>query len=243
MKKLILALALCLPGAGIAQQAFLLEDTIATKDVPVNAFIVNMPNDFDEAIDNYKKFVKEEYHLKVKKENSSTYIIEAVDLPHLSVKRGDLKTYLISTDSMNIMAFSFLLGYDIFLDSKAYPEEMDRFRNYVVQYMDFNYRTHYINGIEQLTKELDAVKKELRQSENKIRSMKKKTISLDKKVSKEMDESKKIQFDSERQQLENDIKSTSSQLPDIRFYMSEKEEELFKMKEELNTYHQLITAL
>ena len=170
MKKLILALALCLPGAGIAQQVFLLEDTIATKDVPVNAFIVNMPNDFDEAIVNYKKFVKDEYRLKVKKENSSTFVIKALDLPHLSVKRGDLKTYLIPTDSMNVLGFSFLLGYDIFLDSKDHPEEMGRFKNYVVQYMDFNCRTHYINKIDLLMKELDGAKKELRQSENKISS-------------------------------------------------------------------------
>lgn len=121
MKKLMLALALCVAEAGIAQQIFLVEDMITTKDEPVNAFIINMPNDFDEEIDNYKMYVKEEYHLKVKKENSSTYMIVAVDLPHLSVKRGDLKTYLIPTESTNIMAFSFLLGYDIFLDSKEYP--------------------------------------------------------------------------------------------------------------------------
>lgn len=120
---------------------------------------------------------------------------------------------------------------------------MGRFKNYVVQYMDFNYRTHNANGIEQLTRQLDDAKKELRQSENKISSMKKKSTSLYKKASKEMDESKKNQFDSERLQLENDIKSTSLQLPDIRFYMREKEDELFKMKEELNTYHQLIAEL
>ena len=243
MKKLMLALVLCLPGTGIAQDVFLLEDTIATNDVPVNALIINMPNDFDEAMVNYKKFVKDAYKLKVKKENSSTYVIEAVDLPHLSVKRGDLKTYLIPTDTINIMGFSFLLGYDIFLDSKEHPEEMDRFKQYVVRYMDFNCRAHYTNKIERLTKELDGSKKELRQRENKISSLTKKSISLDKKASKETDETKRNQFNSEKVLIENDIKSTSSQLPDIRFYMSEKEEEVLGIKEELNRYHKLITAL
>jgi len=243
MKKLILALVLCLPRAGMPQQVFLIEDTIATKDVPVNAFIINMPNDFDEAIANYKKFLKEEYKLKVKKENSNTYVIEAVDLPHLSVKRGDLKAYLLPTDSMNIMAFSFLLGYDIFLDSKNYPEEMDQFKNYVVRYMDFNYRTYYTNQIEQLTKELDGAKKELMQSENKIISWRKKSISLHKKASKEKDDTKKMQLDSENQQLERNIMSTASQLPGMRLHINEKGMELFRMKDELNTYHQLITSL
>ena len=70
-----------------------------------------------------------------------------------------------------------------------------------------------------------------------------KSVPLDKKASKETDETKRNQLDSEKMLIENDIKNTSSHLPDIRFYMSEKEEELFKMKEELNTYHQLITSL
>ena len=99
---------------------------------------------------------------------------------------------------------------------------MKQFKNYAVQHMDFNYRTYFTNGIVRHTKQLDELKKELRQNENKISSMKKKSISLEKKVTKETNQKKKIQFDSERQPLENDIKNTSSKLPDLRFNMGDR---------------------
>ena len=102
---------LCLPVWAAAQDVFIVEDMVTTKDISVNAYIIGIKGEFDDAVDNFKEFVKEGYDYKVEKENKTTYMIEAVDLPHISVKRGDLKAYLVQTDSMNLMAFSFFPKY------------------------------------------------------------------------------------------------------------------------------------
>ena len=243
MKNLIIALLLCLPGLGTAQNVFLIEDMVTTKDLSVNALIISMPDDFDEAIANYKEFVKDGYELKVKKENKNTYMIEAVDLPHMSTKRGDLKTYLFHTDSMNIMAFSFLLGYDVFLTSEDHPEEMIQFKKFVIEFMDFHYKAHYSQGIEQQSKALSGIKKELLQNENKISSLKKKVVSLAKKEAKETDATKKVGINAEKQLTENEIDELVDQVTAMRADVNEKEKELFALKEELNDYHLQITSL
>ena len=243
MKRLIIALIFCFPILGTAQNVFLVEDMVTTKDIPVNALIISMTDDFDEAINNYKKFIKEGYEYKVKKDNSTTYVIEAVDLPHLSVKRGDLKTYLIHTDSMNVMAFSFLLGYDVFLTSKEHSEEMVQFKQFVVEFMDFHYKAHYSKDIDEQAKLLASDKKELQRNENEISSLKKKVVSLSKKWSKETDETKKVEINAEKQLTENEINKLVDEVTVMRVDVNKKEKEVFALKQELNKFHLQITSL
>ena len=116
MYKLFIYLFLYVPLSGIAQNLFLIEREVPTSDVPVTALVMNVTDNFDEVIDNFKKYVKEEYDLKLKKEDNSMYEVKEVSLPHISVKRGDLRTYLIPTDSMNLLGLAYILGYDIYID-------------------------------------------------------------------------------------------------------------------------------
>ena len=243
MKNLIISLLLCVPFTGIAQKLFLIEREISTSDVPVTALVMNVTDNFDEVIDNYKKFVKEEYDLKVKKEDNNMYEVEEVSLPHISVKRGDLRTYLIPTDSMNLIGIAFILGYDMFLNSTEYPDEMMQLKNLSVAFLEYHYHAYYYDKIESLNKELKGLIKDLNQNENKISSLKKKVISLDKKASKEDDETKKREIASDKLETENEIDIIVSQLPEMRDNLSIKEDEVSILKEELNIYHQQISLL
>jgi peptidoglycan hydrolase CwlO-like protein len=215
---------------------------ITTKDMSVNALIFNIKGEFDDAIDNYREFVKEAYDLKVDKENKTTYIIKAVDLPHISVKRGDVKTYLIHTDSMNVMAFTFLLGYDVFLSSKENPLEMAQFKKYVIDFMDFQYQAYYAGVIKGQNKDLDGTKKDLSQKEGKISSLKKKVVSLAKKKEKETDATKKVAINAEMQLTENEINELVDQVTALRVEVSQKEKGIYKLKGELNKFHLQITS-
>jgi len=243
MKKIIIALLICLPTLGAAQDVFIVEEIVTTKDMTVNAFVIGIKGDFDDAIDNYKDFIKEGYDYKVGKVNKTTYMVEAVDLPHLSLKRGDLKTYLITTDSMNVMAFSFFLGYDVFLTSKEHPQEMAQFRKLIIDYMDFHYNAHYSVEIAKKNKDLEKSKKELLQNENEVRSLKKKVISLAKKKDKEQDATKKVDIDGQKQLTENEITVLVDEATALRGVISKKEKALYKQKQALNKYHLQITSL
>lgn len=243
MKYLITVIVLCFPKWGNTQQLFLIEDQVTTDDTKVSALLIKTTNDFDEAIDNYKKYVKEEYDLKVKKNNSTTYMIEMVELPHLSVRRGDLYNYLYQTDSANIMAFSFRLGYDISINTEEYPQEMQEFRKFIVGYMEYHYHAHYMKLIDEQRKIMDQAVKELRQNENKISSIHKKASSLDKKYQKETDELKKSEISSEKATLESEVEILTEKLPKQRQKVSDLEEVISIFKEELNGYHQEISSL
>ena len=243
MKNLIIVLIISLPTFGFTQNMFLVEEMVSTKDMSVNALIINMTDDFDEAVANYKEFVKDGYELKVKKKNNTTYVVEEVDLPHISVKRGDLKAYLFHTDSMNVMAFSFLLGYDVYLTREDHPEEMAQFKKFVVDFMDFHYKAHYSVGIDEQNKALESLKKELMKNENKISSLKKKVVSLAKKESKETDSTKKVEINAEKQLTQNEIDETVDLVTTMRVDVSKKEKEVFGLKNELNKCHLQITSL
>jgi hypothetical protein len=243
MKNLIVALIIFLPTLAGAQDAFITEEMVTTKEMTVDAFVIGIKGDFDDAVDNYKNFVKEGFEYKVDKVNKTTYMVEAVDLPHLSLKRGDLKTYLITTDSMNVMAFSFFLGYDVFLTSKENPQEMTQFRKFVIDFMDFHYKAFYTVEIEKQTKDLEGSKKELLQNENKVSSLKKKVVSLAKKKDKEEDATKKVDIDSQKQLTENEITVLVDEATALRGVISKKEKALYKQKQELNKYHLQITSL
>lgn len=243
MKNLIIALVLTLPMLATAQDVFIIEEMVTTKDVSVNAFVIGIRGDFDDAIEDYKTFVKTGYEYKVEKDNKTTYIVKAVDLPHISVKRGDIKTYLIHTDSMNILAFSFLLGYDVFLTSKEYPQEMAQFRKFVVDYMDYHYKTYFTGVIKTQSKGLESTQKDLSQKENKISSAKKKIISLAKKKEKEEDATKKVAINADIQLTENEVKELEDQVAALRVDVINKEKAVYKLKQELNKYHLDITSL
>jgi len=244
MKNLIAAIILVLPGWVYSQNLFLLEDETTTeKDRNVNVLIIKTTDDFDEAINNYKKFAKDEYDLKVKKENNNYYIIEEVDIPQFSVKRGDLKTYLYHTDTVNILAFSFLLGYDISINSQDYPQEMANFKKFVIGYMEYHYEQYYAERIKELNKSLDKSQKELSKMEKEVSSTKKKIESLEKKAEKETDEAKNRQIQSERTSLENETEQLLGELPGLRDNVSEYEKAVFELKTEMNAYLQAIAKL
>jgi len=243
MKKLILIITLYIPILGIAQKPFIIEGEVPTESVPVNSWIIGITDDFDDAMDNYKDYVKEEFGLKVKKNSSTCYEIPEVNVPHLSIKRGDLKTYLFQTDSMNILAFSFLLGYDIHVNSQDYPQEMAEFKKFVIRYMEFHYKAFYDEKIEDKNKELGKLKKELKQNEDKISSLKKKSTNLGEKEAKEEDVAKKNKIVSEKQIVDSEIDTMVEQLPDLRNNVQEMEQVIFEFKDELNKYHQAIITL
>ena len=244
MKKLILALLLLVPEWGNAQNLFVMEDQVNTEeDRNVNVLIIKTTDDFEEAIDNYKKFAKDIYDLKVKKLNNNSYIIEEVDVAQLSVKRGDLKTYLYHTDTVNILAFSFLLGYDISLNSEDYPQEMSESKNFVIKYMEYNYKQYNADRIKELDKLLDKSQKELSQMDKEVSSLKKKVDSIEKKAGKETDEAKIRELQSERQSLENDIQQLLNELPPLRDQVGENENAVFEMKKEMNSHLQAISKL
>ena len=80
------------------------------------------------------------------------------------------------------MGLSYVLGYDISLNSTDNEQEMDHFRDLVKGFIEYHYNSYYTAIIDNLGKQLDDVQKDLHKKESSISSLKKKEAKMSKKL-------------------------------------------------------------
>ena len=244
MKNLLLSIILIL-GFHIvfSQNIFLKEDRIITGDEIVTGWIFNVCEDENVAKDDIKDFLKDRYGLKAKKKNKYTAIVPEAEIPNVSTKRGDLLIYLQHSDTGNVMGLSFVLGYDISLNSNDNEEEMNHFREIAKDFIEYHYNSYYTEIISGLDKQLNTAKKDLHKKESDISSMKKKEMNLDKKLSKEDDEEKKVELEKDIEELQSDIEGTYDLLPALKEQIETLQEKRDDNKKELLDYQNQIKTL
>ena len=244
MKNVILTLSLSISFfSSFSQSVSLKEENIITGDESVNGWVFNICEDAEYAKDDIKKFLKETYDLKSKKKNKFTIIVPEAEIPNVSTKRGDLLVYLQHSDTGNIMGLSFVLGYDISLNSKDNEAEMDHFRNIAKDFIEYHFNSYYSDKIETLDKQLNSVKKDLHKQESNISSMKKKEMNMDKKISKEKEDEKKQELEKNIEELQTEIENTYDLLPALKEQVETLQEERDNNKEELLNYQNQIKRL
>lgn len=226
-----------------SQQLYLNEDKIITGDETVNGWIFNVCEDSDFAKEDFKDFIKDKYDLKAKKKNKYTAIVEEAHIPNVSTKRGDLMIYYQHSDTGNIMGISYLLGYDISLNSKDNPTEMTHLKELSIDFMEYHYNSYYGEQIDDLQKQLASAKKDLHNKESDISSMKKKEMNYDKKLSKEDNEEKKIELENDLDELTAEIEETYDLLPALKEQIETLQTSLDKEKKELLTLQEQIKEL
>ena len=244
MKKIIFILALLGSNSLLfAQLISLKEDKIVMGNESMNGLIFNVCEDAEFVKDDIKKFLNENFDLKVKKKNRYTSIVQEAEIPNVSTKRGDLLIYIQHTDTGNIMGLSFLLGYDISLNSKDNKDEMGHFRDLAKDFIEYHYNSYYSNKIETLDKQLNAAKKDLHKKESNISSMKKKEMNMDKKLSKEDDQAKQRNLEEDIQKLLREIDETYDLLPALKEQIESLQSERDEHKKELLNYQNQIKYL
>jgi archaellum component FlaC len=221
---------------------FLEEQEVNLEDAKSSAWVFPIPRNIDEALDDLQDYCKERSDLKLKKGGDNLIIAEKVSIPHISIKRGDLLGYCYITEQYYAMALVFQLGYDISLNSKDYPTEMQNFRNYAKDFMSYHYEQYYVRRIEELEKEVKNVEKEKDQNERKINNLTDKINSLGKKIGKEEDTVKIAEYEVEINTLESDMQELMDTLPGLESEINRLKAEMDKMKTESVSYHNTIAA-
>lgn len=244
MKRLLLTLSILLGYLQLyAQTITLKEDKIITGEESVNAWIFNVCIDADFARNDIKDFLKDQFDLKTKKKNKYTLIVTEADIPNVSTKRGDLLIYLQHSDTGNIMALSFAMGYDIILNSIDNKVEMDHFRDIAKDFIEYHYNSYYSTIIGDLDKQLNSAKKDLHKKENRISSMKKKEGNMYKKLSKEQDDEKKTELEKDIEELSTEIETDLDLLPALKEQIEILEEDRDKNKSEIMNYQTQIKKI
>lgn len=244
MKRLLLS-AILISGFQLvfSQNISLKEDRIITGDESVTGWIFNVCEDESFAKDDIKNFLKDRYDLKAKKKNKYTAIVPEAEIPNVSTKRGDLLIYLQHSDTGNIMGLSFVLGYDISLNSKDNEAEMSHFRDMAKDFVEYHYNSYYSSKIESLNKQLNKAKKDLHKKESDISSLKKKEMNADKKLSKEEDQEKKQELEKDAEELLTEIENTYDLLPALKEQIETLQEDRDENKKELLDYQNQIKRL
>ena len=244
MKKIILFTVFVLGYYTTYSQIISLnEDKIITKSLTVTGWVFNVCDDTEYAQDDIKKFLKDRYDFKTKKDSKTSLVVPEVTIPKVSSKRGDLLIYIKHSEVGNMMGLAFVLGYDISLNSKDNEKEMGYFREVAKEFMEYHYNSYYTNIIDDLDKELNSAKKDLLKKENDISGMKKKERNLDKKLAKEDNEEKKKDLETDLEELQTEIEEAYDLLPTLKEQVETLTEKLDEKKELLLDYQNHIKVL
>lgn len=244
MKKLIFTISLFLGFNFVYSQVISLnEEKIITKDETLTGWVFNICEDIDYAKEDIKKFLKDRYDLKVKKDSKNTLVVPEAVLTNVSPKRGDLLIYTQHSESGNIMGLSFVMGYDIYLNSKDNEKEMGYFRDFAREFIEYHFDSYYTDLIEDLDKQLNSAKKELHKREGDVSSMKKKEMNLDKKLSKEEDTEKQKELEKDIEELLAEIDDTYDLLPALKEKVETLQDKRDENKEKLIDYQNNIKRL
>ncbi len=221
MKTILISAFVLLTFCQIKAQNSLLnfkEENILINGVSVNVGNTMLKGDLDAINKSWKSFIKTHIKEKMREENGVLVIKETV-VNQITDKRGDLLAYIYNKDNEISLNVSYKLGYDVYLDSKLYPTEFNKLKEFI-NYFVYNYYNDYLpKYIKENNKNLKALQKENNSAEQIIKKKEKqnnklnqnntkyqKNISkLDLKYSNIEDENKKIALNSSKLEKEKKI--------------------------------------
>ncbi|MDD4148906.1 MAG: hypothetical protein PHE33_02645 [Bacteroidales bacterium] len=190
---LIIAMAL-LPFCQLnAQNSFLNfnEENVLINGTPVNVGNVMLKGDIKDIKKSWVSFIKTHLDEKMK-EDDGVLIIEETVINQITDKRGDLLAYIYNKDNEISLNVAYKLGYDIYLNSKLYPTELDKFEEFI-NYFVHNYYNDYLpDYIKDKSKSLKVLQKENKKANKSIKKSKKQNIKLNKSNTKYQKKTSKI---------------------------------------------------
>ncbi|MDD2386691.1 MAG: hypothetical protein PHP52_07890 [Bacteroidales bacterium] len=190
---LIIAIAFLTLGQLNAQNSLLNfnEENILINGTPVNVGNVMLKGDIKDISKSWESFIKTHLNDKMKEDDGVLVLKETV-INQITDKRGDLLTYIYNKDNEISLNVAYKLGYDVYLDSKLYPTEFDKFEEFI-NYFVHNYYNDYLPSyIKEKKKALKVLQKEEKKAKKSIKKSEKQNIKLNKSNSKYEKKTSKI---------------------------------------------------
>ncbi len=189
---------------------------IPVTDVVVDAWTATLNDDMSFYKETFADFTKQEFGIKSKSNGKTEMVVAKASINRVSEKRGDLRATFITDGSDTKIAFSFLLGYDIWIDPEHYPDGMEQLRQLTRDYLRFHY-TEYYNEI--VEKDLDVInghKKDIDKSEKSISNMRKQITKNETKLKEETNAKRSASMQKKNLQNREDIDRLTVEIPILR---------------------------
>lgn len=195
-----------------SQSNRLYEEVITLNEKPAIAWVTVMEQDMDFSRKQFIQFAKENYHAKAKRSGKRMVWIEQADIPAISSQQGDLWVVFFPENESVRMAVAYVLGYDIVLNSRDYPVEMENLRQFSKAFVFYNERADYRDRIETDKKRV----KRLTASQKKNRKLEKRMVSriprLERKILSVDEENKKLALTQKSVEAKSRLEATREML-------------------------------
>lgn len=198
MKKLVILLFLFNTFEGYAQDKIeVVEKDITMGKKALTAFVFNVGHNPQTVKKSFARYCKDHLKIKIKSEGKDRLVAAKVNIPAISDKTGDLRAMVFQENKIPKMAVGFTVGYDLFINSKAYPQEAARLKEFVRKYAIYHESKYFYEILDENQRRLDDLVKNLENSEKEVKSLTSRIRKIDKTIRKEQDPNKKFDLDNQ----------------------------------------------
>ncbi|SDK64883.1 hypothetical protein SAMN05421823_103176 [Catalinimonas alkaloidigena] len=139
---------------------------------PTTALVARVEGDYDQLRKIWSDYTRKKLDIKLQKKGNLLQA-EKINLYAVTDKRGDLLSVVYNDEGQAQLAVAYAIGYDIFLNSREYPQEFFQFEEVVNRFLDVYYRQYYENLVKEKTSLLKDTRKQIRKAEQGARSLEK----------------------------------------------------------------------
>lgn len=178
----------------------------------------------------FSDYVSKNYKLKTKKNGKHGLIVAEANIPQITTRRGDLHVQFSSETGKLEMAVAFMMGYDIFLNSRDNAPEMERFKEFLANFLMDYYKGFYDKLIREKEKVLKDLRGQVSDNEKKAKSLQKDIESNQKKLAKEADQLKKTEIENKNVAARRQIDALNEMNSNLNKQISNYESEIAQIK-------------
>ncbi|PKQ70241.1 hypothetical protein [Raineya orbicola] len=197
MKKLVTLLGLLLVGNYVLSQSLApYQKQITLEKINVDAWAAGIEKGTEDDLkDAFSAYVKKNFNLKSKKNGRHGLVVPEATLPQVTTRRGDLHVQFSNDTGRPEMAVAFMMGYDIYLNARENPQEMERFKEFFTTFLFNYYKEYYEKMIREKEKMLKDLRSQIADNEKKVKSLQSDIEKTQKKIAKESDQLKKTELE------------------------------------------------
>ena len=194
----------------------------------VNAFLVKVHHNPKTLNKSFTRYAKETLKVKMKRGGKGQLVAEKVDNPTVSSKKGDLRTLVYKEGNVVKLAVAFIIGYDLALESSAYPEEAIKFKEFVRRYGIYHESNYFKEILSDNQKRLNELTKRLKNNQKEVKRIAKRMKKIDRSLIKEKDENKRFDLTNQNVENQSKLQATNNVISNLKI-------EIIKFDNAINT--------
>ncbi len=200
------------------------EDEILIDGVKTAVQTATVIGNVDDFKDIYRNFCKKEIDVKVSRKGDKLTANKVV-VNQITDKRGDLILYLYPVEDKVTFNLAFKLGYDVYINSRKFPEEAKNLRDFTTYFLSHYYYDYLDDFIDKEEKQIKGLKKELKSARKEIRKSERRATKLERKIAYRevrLDRTQADLNDAEDQEQKSKLLEKTNELKEeIREYKAE----------------------